>query len=135
MAHPSRTLLTLALLGMMIPPTEQAAYDDLLDQAERGADTLLLEHLGMLLAEMAGKTQDPSGRLPVNPRHDRVDHLRARLRDRWLDLPTRMATGADDLEGRWKRLLWRALTCDPTSGQYGSRHIHGEAVDLLLGIP
>lgn len=108
-------LLSFLMLAGTVPTDEQAAYDALLERAEAGVDRLPIDELGLIVAEMAGATRDPTG-----------------MR---FDLPTRMASGLDDLEGRWLRLIWRALTCDPTSGRYGYNHIHGEAVDMKLGIP
>lgn len=127
-------LIALMALGAIIPTDEQAAYDALLEQAEAGVDRLALADFGMVVAEMAGATRDPTG-LRFNPRHERVDRLRARALERWPGLPTRMATGLDDLDGRWLRLIWRALTCDHTTGMYGYQHVFGEAVDLFRGIP
>lgn len=127
-------LIALMALGAIIPTDEQAAYDALLEQAEAGVDRLALADFGMVVAEMADKTRDPSG-LRFNPRHERVDRLRARALERWPDLSTRMATGLDDLDGRWSHLIWRALTCDHATGWYGYQHVFGEAVDLLRGIP
>lgn len=132
--RPIGALFFLLMMGSIIPTDEQAAYDNLLEQAEAGVDRLTLADFGMVVAEMAGKTRDPTG-LRFNPRHERVNRLRARALERWPDLPTRMATGLDDLDGRWSRLIWRALTCEHATGRYGDRHIHGEAVDLLRGIP
>lgn len=127
-------LAMLMLAAGTVPTSEQAAYDALLDLAEAGVDRLPIDELGLLVAELAGKTQDPGG-MRVNPRHERVDRLRERALTRWPDLPTRTATGFDDTDGRWSRLVWRALTCENGTGRYGSLHIHGEAVDLKLGIP
>ena len=127
-------LLALMALGAIIPNDEQAAYDALLERAEAGVDRLALADFGMVVAEMAGKTRDPTG-LRFNPRHERIGLLRSRALARWPDLPTRMAAGFDDTDGRWSRIVWRALTCDHATGRYGHRHIFGEAVDLLRGIP
>lgn len=126
--------LALLMLGAIVPNNEQAAYDALLEQAEAGVDHLPIDELGLIVAEMAGATRDPTG-MRFNPHHTRVDRLRERALARWPDLSTRVASGFDDTEGRWLCLIWRALTCDPTSGRYGYNHIHGEAVDLKLGIP
>ena len=127
-------LLSFLMLAGTVPTDEQASYDALLERAEAGVDRLPIDELGLLVAEMAGMTRNPTG-MRFDPHHTRVDRLRERALARWPDLPTRMASGFDDLEGRWLRLIWRALTCDPTSGRYGYNHIHGEAVDLRLGIP
>lgn len=127
-------LLMLMALSAVVPTDEQASYDALLERAEAGVDRLPIDELGLIVAEMAGMTRNPEG-MRFNPRHERVDRLRKRALARWPDLPTRMASGFDDAEGRWLRLIWRALTCDPASGRYGYNHIHGEAVDLKLGIP
>jgi hypothetical protein len=134
--RPSRHMLLamLMLAAGIVPTSEQATYDALLEVAEKGVDLLPLDEFGLLVAEMAGMTQAPGG-MRFSPRHERVDRLRERALARWPDLPTRMATGFDDTDGQWMRLLWRALTCENGTGRYGSRHIHGEAVDLKLGIP
>ena len=131
---PIGALFALLTMGSIIPTNEQAAYDALLERAEAGVDRLALADFGMVVAEMAGETRDPTG-MRFDPRHERVDRLRARALERWPDLSTRMAMGLDDLDGRWSRLIWRALTCDHATGRYGHRHIVGEAVDLLRGIP
>ena len=122
-------------MGILIPGPEQAAYDDLLRQAEAGVDgPLEIAEFGVIVAEMASRTHAPTGARP-DPRHERIDLLRRRALARWPDLPTRMAAGFDDTDGRWSRIVWRALTCDHGTGRYGHRHIFGEAVDLLRGIP
>lgn len=127
-------LLTLLALVGMVPTDEQAAYDALLERAEAGVDRLPLDEFGLIVAEMAGATRAPAG-MRFDPRHERVDRLRKRALARWPELPTRIASGFDDTEGRWSRLIWRALTCEHGTGRYGYNHIHGEAVDLRLGIP
>lgn len=127
-------LLSFLMLAGTVPTDEQASYDALLERAEAGVDRLPIDELGLIVAEMAGATRDPTG-MRFNPRHERVDRLRVRALARWPDLPTRMASGFDDTEGRWLRLIWRALTCEHGTGRYGYNHIHGEAVDMRLGIP
>lgn len=127
-------LLALLMLGAIVPTPEQAAYDELLDRAEAGVDWMTLSDFGTLVAEIAFRTHAPSN-IRADPRHEHINRLRERALARWPELPTRMATGFDDQEGRWMRLIWRALTCDSATGQYGHRHIFGEAVDLLRGIP